>query len=97
MQRTNIYLEAEQLELLRSLGDRRGEPVAALVREAIDAWLEAQGARRLPEDEWERRFDALLRRRDKIWRELDVSEEEVERDVAEAIREVRRARAARRH
>ena len=96
MKRTNIYLDDEQLELLRGLGERRGVPVAVLVREAVDAWLEEQGARRLPEDERVRRFDALLRRRDEIWRELDVSEEEVEREVAEAIREVRRTRAARR-
>jgi Ribbon-helix-helix protein, copG family len=96
MKRTNIYLDDEQLELLRSLGERRGEPVAVLVREAVDSWLQAQGARRIPPDERERRFDALLRRRDQIWRELGVSEEEVEREVAEAIREVRQARAARR-
>ena len=43
MKRTNIYRDDEQLELLRSLGERRGEPVAALVREAVDDWLRAQG------------------------------------------------------
>jgi hypothetical protein len=96
MKRTNIYLDDEQLELLRSLGERRGEPVAVLVREAVDSWLEAQGARRIPADERQRRFEALLRRRDRIWSELGVSEEEVEREVAEAIREMRKARAARR-
>jgi predicted DNA-binding protein len=96
MRRTNIYLDDEQLASLRGLSERRGQPVATLVREAIDAWLSSQGARPLPEDERVQRFEALLRRRDEIWRELDVSEEEVERDVAEAIREVRRARAARR-
>jgi hypothetical protein len=96
MRRTNIYLDDEQLASLRGLSDRRGQPVAALVREAVDDWLRRQGVRRLPEDERVRRFEALLRRRDEIWRELDVSEEEVEREVAEAIREVRRTRAARR-
>lgn len=96
MKRTNIYLDDEQLELLRGLGERRGEPVASLVREAVDAWLEAQGARRLPEDEWERRFDALLERRRRIAEEGGFDEAEVERDVMQAVREVRRARAARR-
>lgn len=96
MKRTNIYLDDDQLELLRGLGQARSEPVAALVREAVDAWLTAQGARRVPRDEWERRFDALLRRRDRIAKEHDFTEEEVERDVVEAIREVRKARAARR-
>jgi hypothetical protein len=96
MKRTNIYLDDEQLELLRGLGERRGAPVAALVREAIDAWLEAQGARRLPQDEWERRFADLLERRDRIAKEHGFDEAEVERDVMDAVREVRRARAARR-
>ncbi|MGH2920734.1 MAG: ribbon-helix-helix domain-containing protein [Gaiellaceae bacterium] len=96
MKRTNIYLNDDQLELLRGLGEARGEPVAVLVREAVDSWLTAQGARRIPRDEWERRFDALLRRRDRIAREQGFTEEEVERDVMEAIREVRNARAARR-
>lgn len=96
MKRTNIYLDDQQLELLRGLGEARGEPVAALVREAVDTWLSAQGARRVSPDEWERRFDALLRRRDHIAKAHDFSEEEVERDVMEAIREVRKARAARR-
>jgi predicted DNA-binding protein len=96
MQRTNIYLSDEQLELLRRLSERRGEPVAVLVREALDQWLRDQGARPIQRDEWERRFDALLRRRDEVARRLDVSEEDVGRDVMEAVREVRRARAARR-
>jgi hypothetical protein len=96
MKRTNIYLDDDQLELLRGLGEQRGEPVAVLVREAVDSWLEAQGARRIPPDERQRRFEALLRRRDRIWSELGASEEEVEREVDEAIREVRKARAARR-
>jgi hypothetical protein len=96
MQRTNIYLSDEQLELLRRLSERRGQPVAVLVREALDHWLREQGARPIPRDEWERRFDALLSRRDDVAGRLDISEEEVERDVMEAVREVRRARAARR-
>jgi Ribbon-helix-helix protein, copG family len=96
MKRTNIYLDDEQLELLRGLGERRGEPVAVLVREAVDEWLRAQGARRVREDEWQRRFDALLRRRDRIARERGFDESDVERDVMAAVREVRRARTARR-
>jgi hypothetical protein len=96
MKRTNIYLDDEQLQLLRGLGERRGEPVAALVREAVDQWLRAQRARRVSEDEWELRFDALLRRRDRIARERGFDESDVERDVMAAVREVRRARTARR-
>jgi predicted DNA-binding protein len=96
MRRTNIYLDDDQLESLRGLSDRRGQPVATLVREAIDHWLAAQGVRRIPEDEWQRRFSALLDRRGQVADEHGFSQEEIERDVMEAVREVRRARAARR-
>jgi predicted DNA-binding protein len=96
MQRTNIYLDEEQLASLRGLSERRGQPVATLVREAIDEWLSAQGVRRIPDDEWQRRFSALLERRARIADDQGFSQEEVERDVMEAVREVRKARAARR-
>jgi predicted DNA-binding protein len=96
MQRTNVYLEDEQLALLRGLSERRGQPVAMLVREAIDQWLAAQRVRRIPEDDWQRRFSALLERRARIADEQGFSQEDVERDVMEAVREVRKARAARR-
>jgi Ribbon-helix-helix domain len=96
MQRTNIYLSDEQLAALRAVASERDVPVAVLVRQAVDAWLESEGVRVLREDEWQRRFDSLLRRRDEVAARVDISEEDVERDVMEAVREVRRARAARR-
>jgi len=96
MQRTNVYLDDRQLGLLRALSSMRGEPVAALVRQAIDAWLEAQGARQVPDDEWRRRLGALLEDRQHVADELGLTEEQVEETVFEAIREVREARAARR-
>jgi Ribbon-helix-helix protein, copG family len=96
MKRTNIYLDDDQLERLRLVGERRGLPVAALVRQAIDSWLETQGVRVVTEDEWQRRFDALIERRRRAAAELGVDEERVRRDVALAVREARKARAARR-
>jgi Ribbon-helix-helix domain len=96
MRRTNVYLEERQLDLLRGLSGQSGRPVAELVREAVDSWLEAQGARQVPPDEWEERFDALLGRRARIAKERAYDPAEVERDVMDAVREVRRATAARR-
>ncbi len=96
MKRTNIYLDDAQRQALRLLSEQRGEPVASLVREAVDSWLEAQGVRQIDEDEWDRRFEELFRRRERIAKQGGFDPEQVERDVMEAIREVRKARAARR-
>src|SRR5712691_6011542 len=96
MRRTNIYLDDAQLQALRLLSEQRGEPVASFVREAVDSWLEAQGIRQIEEDEWDRRFEELFRRRERIAKRGGFDPEQVERDVMEAIREVRKARAARR-
>jgi hypothetical protein len=93
MRRTNIYLADEQLTALRRLGERRGASVAVLIREAVDAWLASQGVRGLTEDEWERRFGSLLARRREA--ATTTSADVVEREVARAVSEVRRARAAR--
>jgi predicted DNA-binding protein len=96
MQRTNVYLGDDQLRSLRALSERRGTPVAQLVREAVDAWLESQGARVLGEDEWSARFDALLARRRDVQRRIKPEPDGVERDVLTTVREVRKARTARR-
>ena len=96
MQRTNIYLSQEQLDLLRRLGAQRDTPVATLVREAIDEWLKKQGVKPIAEDEWRRRFGDLLARRARLARDRGWSDAEVDRDVNAAVRDVRRARAARR-
>jgi len=96
MERVNIYLDERQLSALRGLGERQGKPVAELVREAIDRWLEDQGVRTIAPNEWEQRFDALLEQRRTIAKEHDFPTDEVDRDVIAAVREVRKARAARR-
>jgi hypothetical protein len=95
MRRTTIYLSEEQLRSLKTLGESRGVPVSGLIREALDEYLRVQGVR-VFHAQWQKRFDALLERRDRIAKERGLKEEDVERDVGEAVREVRRARAARR-
>ncbi|MFA5787941.1 MAG: ribbon-helix-helix protein, CopG family [Actinomycetota bacterium] len=97
MRRTNIYLDESQVLTLRRLGERRGTPVAALVREAIDAWLGSQGVSPVSDDEWTRRFSSLLTRRARLAGRETPAEEAVERDVARAVAEARKVRVARRH
>lgn len=96
MKRTNIYLSDEQLATLQALGDQRGQPMSELVRQAIDEWLRTQGIRFLDEDAWARRFDELLTRRRAVANRRSPSQAAVDEDVAAAVREVRRTRAARR-
>jgi hypothetical protein len=96
MRRTNIYLSEEQLNTLHAIAEQRAVPMAELVRQALDEWLRAQGLRVLGEDEWLSRFDALLSRRRRAVDGSRPSPTSVERDVARAVREVRRAGPARR-
>ena len=96
MRRTNIYLDDESLMTLRALSRARSQPVAELVREAVRAWIETQGVRHLDRDEWEKRFDRLLNERRRIYDEHQWDPDQIERDVMEAVREVRAERAARR-
>ncbi len=96
MQRTNVYLDGRQLDLLRQLGAQRGQPVAGLVREAVDEWLERRGARLVNPDEWADRFSALLDRRSEVAAGIRPEQEQVDADVADAVAEVRSERARRR-
>jgi len=96
MERTNIYLDEREIAGLRMLSRRTGRPVAALVREAVDAWLEDQGVTVIAPDEWSRRFGELLGRRGRLAAAEGWIEEQIAPDVARAVAEVRRSRAARR-
>lgn len=96
MERTSIDLDERQLAVLRTISRQQGRPVAALVREAVDAWLAAHGAGAPEIDEWGRRFAALLDRRGRVAAAHGLTAENVEADVARAVTEVRRSHAARR-
>lgn len=91
-----MYLDEVQLELLRRVAEQRGAPIAALIREAIDAWLAAQGVRQIGPDEWGRRFDALIGRRQAIAERDGFDPTAVDLDVLDEIRRVRVKRAPRR-
>ena len=95
MKRTNIYLEDAQLDLLGRVAEEQGTSVAFLVRSAVEQWLLRQKAKPIPDDEWRRRFDRLMARRRAIAKARGFKQEDVDRDVMKAVREVRRARRAR--
>ncbi len=92
MQRTNIYLDDDQLRALKHLAAEERQSVADLVRRAVDDYL----ARRLADDtEWRQRFDQLMDRvRSRV--SEDVMPEEIEADITEAREEVRQLHRARR-
>jgi hypothetical protein len=94
MNRTNIYLSDDQLRALRALSEQRREPVAELVRTALDEWLRSQGVKVIDTTEWDRRFQALVARRRGASATAELSPETVQRDVDRAVREVRRRRPA---
>lgn len=93
MQRTNIYLEPDQLTALKHLAAQEGQSVAALVRTAIQTFLQAE----LPnKDQWNSRFESLL---NKVHQHLpaDVSDSEIEADITAARKEVKQKHRAHRH
>ncbi len=92
MQRTNIYLDDEQLRALKHLAAEEHASVADLVRKAIDAYLVPRFSSR---KEWGLRFDDLVER---IQRRMPagVTPDEIEADITAARAEVREARARRR-
>ena len=94
MERTNIYLAEHEVAALRMISRRTGRPVAALVREAVDAWLDAQGIRVVGEDRVDPQVRRAARRRGRLAAAEGWTEEGIAPDVARAVSEVRRSRAA---
>lgn len=93
MQRTNIYLQEEQLRALKHLAAEERHSVADLVREAVDDYLAKHMA---DETEWRERMDALLVRvRSRVPTSPPI--EEIESHITKARNEVKQMhRAARR-
>jgi Arc/MetJ family transcription regulator len=57
MQRTNIYLDDDQLRALKHLAAEEHANVAALVRRAVDEFL---GRKFQESNDWSQRFEALV-------------------------------------
>jgi hypothetical protein len=100
MKRTNIYLEEDQLRLLKHLAVEEGRSFTELVRQALQEFLEHRHPSKEPDlspEEWNRRLEHLLTR---VRRRIQpFPPEEVEADVTAAVKESRRRRshATRRH
>ena len=98
MKRTNIYLEEDQLRLLKHIAVEEGRSFTELVRQALQEFLEhyRRGPTRPPvADEWDQRLEQLLarvRQRSSVF-----PPEEIEADIRAASKEsrVREPHAAR--
>lgn len=93
MQRTNIYLDDEQLRALKHLAVEEHQSMADIVRKAVDEYL----AKHLVEDTaWQERLNTLIERvRSRL--PTDFTSAEIEADISTVREDVREAhRTARR-
>ena len=94
MKRTNIYLQEDQLRVLKHLAVEEGRSFTDMVRQALDEFVSRRRRKRttfLASGEWARRLDQLLarvRRRTQAY-----SGQEIERDITAAWKESRRRRS----
>jgi predicted nucleotidyltransferase len=90
VQRTNIYLEEEQLRALKHLAAEERQSVADLVREAVDDYLAKHMA---DETLWQERFETLIERvRSRVPAKIPPAE--IGADISAARDGVRRAHRA---
>ncbi len=96
VKRTNIYLDEQELKLLKHLAVEEQASLAALVRRAVRWYLSTatsrvkSPSRQLSDAEWSGRLDTLLAA---IQARLPaLLPEEVEADITAAREEVRQAR-----
>ncbi len=91
MKRTNIYLEEEQLRLLKHIAVEESLSFTELVRKALQHFLESYERRPTSQqDPWGQRLERLLERIQQ--RSRAFTSEEIEADVTAASEEVRRKR-----
>ena len=99
MKRTNIYLDDNQLSLLKHLAVEAGRSFTEMIRQAVQEFLDRyqKPESALSPEEWDRRLQHLLARlRGAVG---GAAAEEIEADVTAAVKDSRRRRgnAARRH
>jgi DNA-binding IclR family transcriptional regulator len=91
MKRTNIYLEEEQLRLLKHIAVEEDLSFTELVRKALQQFLESYEERPTSDNDlWGHRLERLLERVRQ--RSHGFASEEIEADVTAASEEVHGAR-----
>ena len=88
MQRTNVYLDDDQLRALKHLAAEEGLSLAELVRQAVDRLLAARGTL---DPSWQERLERVVGRI-REHAPPGVRPEEIEADITTASNEVRRGR-----
>ena len=87
MHRTNIYLDEDQLRLLKHLAAEENKPVADLVRQAVDQFLRNRLENVVT---WQSDMAALIERvRSRVF--LAIDPDEIERNIREARQDARSA------
>jgi len=88
VQRTNVYLDEDQIRGLKHLAAEQGLSLAELVRQAVDRLLAGQGEL---DPSWQERLDRLVARvRSRLPQDARV--EGIEEDITVAASEAARAR-----
>jgi hypothetical protein len=94
MKRTNIYLDEDELRLLKHIAVEEGCSFTDLVRQALQEFLEnhqQKTKRSSTKEEWNQRLDQLLTRVRK--RTSTFLPEDIEADITIASKESRRRRS----
>jgi len=95
MKRTNVYLDEDELKLLKHIAVEEGRSFSDVVRQALQQFLQNYRVRpalhKIPKQEWERRLEALLKRVQRRIAENKLPEE-IEAEITKASQEVRLAR-----
>ena len=105
MATATISLPDDQLARLRLYAAMKGRRLDEVIGEAVEAYLASlpdlptprviEPSNDIPDDEWQARFDALMKRRRSIARGKGWTEEQVLRDVNATVRQLRSERTAR--
>jgi Arc/MetJ-type ribon-helix-helix transcriptional regulator len=95
MKRTNVYLDEDELKLLKHIAIEEGKSFSEVVRQALRQFLQnyrvQPAPRQIPKKEWASRLEALLQRVQRRIAENTLPGK-IEAEITQASQEVRLAR-----